>query len=56
MLNMAFGTTIITNGNAEAIITETGMETKVGKIAKMIISDESPETPNKKSWAKLEKH
>lgn len=56
MLNMAFGTTIITNGNAEAMVTETGMETKVGKIAKMIISDESPETPIQKSWAKLEKH
>ena len=45
MLNMAFGTTIITNGTAEAIVIETGMNTKVGKIAKMIIEDESPETP-----------
>lgn len=54
MLNMAFGTTIITNGTAEAIVTETGMNTKVGKIAKMIIEDESPETPIQKkigsSW------
>ena len=53
MLNMAFGTTIITNGNAEAIVTETGMETKVGKIAKMIISDESPETPIQKKLGQV---
>ena len=55
MLNMAFGTTIITNGNAEAIVTETGMETKVGKIAKMIISDESPETPIQKKLGQVGK-
>lgn len=45
MTNMVFATTIVVNGHAEAIVTETGMNTKVGKIAKMIITDESPETP-----------
>lgn len=55
MLNMAFGTTIITNGNAEAIVTETGMDTKVGKIAKMIIEDESPETPIQKKLGQVGK-
>lgn len=55
MLNMAFGTTIITNGTAEAIVTETGMETKVGKIAKMIIDDESPETPIQKKLGQVGK-
>ena len=48
ILNMAFATTIVVNGHAEAIVTETGMNTKVGKIAKMIISDEAPETPIQK--------
>lgn len=56
MINMAFSTTIVTNGHAEAIVTNTAMDTKVGKIAKMIIEDESPETPLQKklrrSWKK----
>lgn len=45
MVNMAFATTIVTNGHAEAIVTDVGMNTKVGQIAKMIMVDESPETP-----------
>ena len=44
-LNMAFANTIVVNGHAEAIVTETGMNTKVGRIAKMIITNEAPETP-----------
>lgn len=48
MENLAFSTTIAVSGHAEGIVTETGMNTKVGKIAKMIISDETPETPLQK--------
>jgi len=44
-VNMTFATTVIVNGHGEAVVTETGMNTKVGKIAKMIITNESPETP-----------
>ena len=44
-LNMAFANTIVVNGHGEAIVTETGMNTKVGQIAKMIITNEAPETP-----------
>jgi len=44
-LNMVFATTVIVNGHGEAVATETGMNTKVGKIAKMIITNEAPETP-----------
>ena len=48
MENLAFATTIAVNGHAEGIVTEIGMDTKVGKIAQMIITDESPETPLQK--------
>ena len=43
--NMVFATTVIVNGHGEAVVTETGMNTKVGTIAKMIITNEAPETP-----------
>ncbi len=45
MQNMIFATTMVVNGHAEAIVVETGMNTKVGKIAQMIIKGETPETP-----------
>lgn len=45
IINMAFATTMITNGHAKAIVTKTGMETKVGAIAKAITEDEAPQTP-----------
>ena len=45
MLNMAFATTMITNGHAKAIVTKTGMETRVGSIAKAITEDTAPQTP-----------
>ena len=48
MENLAFATTIAVSGHGEGIVTETGMNTKVGKIAQMIITDESPETPLQK--------
>lgn len=55
MLNMVYATTVVVNGHGEAIVTETGMNTKVGKIAKMIITDESPETPIQKKLAEVGK-
>jgi len=45
MINMIWGSTIAAAGHGEAAITETGMNTKVGHIAAMIISDEAPQTP-----------
>ncbi len=44
-LNMAFATTIVVGGHAKAIVTNTGMNTRVGSIAKIIITDGAPETP-----------
>ena len=55
MVNMAFATTIVVNGRAEAIVTETGMNTKVGKIAKMMITDEAPQTPIQKKLEQVGK-
>ena len=54
-INMGFATTIVVNGHAEAIATDTGMNTKVGKIAKMIITDEAPETPIQKKLGEVGK-
>ncbi len=47
-INMAFSSTIVTNGHSEAIVTDIGMKTKVGQIAKLIINDDAPETPLQK--------
>ena len=54
-VNMAFATTIVVKGHAEGIVTETGMNTKVGKIAKMIITNEAPETPIQKKLGEVGK-
>ena len=45
MINLVFSSTIVTNGHAEAIVVNTGMDTKVGKIAGLIIEDKAPSTP-----------
>ena len=54
---MVWGSTIVVSGHGEAIVTDIGMNTKVGKIASLIISDNSPETPLQKklrrSWKKI---
>ena len=55
MLNMVFSSCIVVNGHAEAIVTETGMNTKVGKIANMIIENNAPETPIQKKLAEVGK-
>ena len=54
-LNMVFMTGIVVNGNAKAVVTGTGMNTKVGKIANMIIEDKSPETPIQKKLSQVGK-
>ena len=52
---MAFMASIVVNGHGKAIVTETGMDTKVGKIANMIIEDEAPETPIQKKLGQVGK-
>ena len=53
--NMAFMTTVVVHGHGKAIVTETGMDTKIGQIANMIIKEESPETPIQKKLSEVGK-
>ncbi len=53
--NMVWGATIAVSGHGEAIVTDTGMNTKVGKIASLIVSDEAPETPLQKKLGEVGK-
>ena len=46
--NMVFMGSTVVNGHAKVVVTDIGMNTKVGKIANMIIENESPETPIQK--------
>lgn len=48
-------TSIVVNGHGKAIVTETGMDTKVGKIANMMIENEAPETPIQKKLGQVGK-
>lgn len=52
---MAFMASIVVNGHGKAIVTETGMDTKVGKIANMMIENEAPETPIQKKLGQVGK-
>lgn len=53
--NMAFmGSNVIT-GHATAIVTETGMNTKVGQIANLMKNNETPETPIQKKLGEVGK-
>jgi len=44
-INLVMSTTIVTYGRGVAIVTDTGMNTQVGHIAKLIMDDEPPMTP-----------
>lgn len=55
MINTAFGSTIVIEGHGEGIVTEIGMETKVGRIANMIMTNETPQTPIQKKLEEVGK-
>ncbi len=53
--NTVFSSTTVIAGNCTAIITETGMNTQVGKIAHLLANEESPQTPLQLRLAKVGK-
>lgn len=55
MVNMVFASTIAVSGHGEALVCNTGMNTKVGKIASLIITNESPQTPLQKKLRRSRK-
>ena len=54
-INLVMATSIVTYGRAMAVVTETGMNTQVGHIARMIMEDETPMTPLQKRLSKTGK-
>lgn len=53
--NMVISSTVITNGRATCVVTETGMNTEVGRIANMLMSKSDVETPLQKKMAETSK-
>ena len=51
--NMLYSGCIITSGNCTAIVVSTGMNTELGKIAKLLNSEKSKKTPLQKQFARL---
>lgn len=45
MTNHLFSSTYVTNGRGTAVVIKTGMDTEIGKIANMLLSDENTRTP-----------
>jgi len=53
--NMIFSGTSISQGHGKAIVCKTGMDSEMGKIASMIMSDEQTQTPLQKKLAQTGK-
>ena len=51
LINMVCSGSVVLSGHATAMVTHTGMETRVGKIADLIQQDTAPDTPLKKHLA-----
>ncbi len=53
--NMIYSSTTVLAGNCKAIVTETGMRTRVGKIADLLANEEAPQTPLQQRLGKIGK-
>lgn len=53
--NLVMSTSVVTYGRGIAVVTKTGMDTEVGHIAKLIMNDESPDTPLQRKLAATSK-
>lgn len=53
--NMVFSSCVVMCGHASAVVVDTGMNTQVGKIAKMIIESDAPQTPLQEKLARTGK-
>ncbi len=54
--NLLYSATAVTAGRGKGIVTETGMNTQVGRIARLIGSQEPPQTPLQKKLAQTGKY
>ncbi len=53
--NMVISATVITNGRATAVVTATGMNTEVGRIANLLMGEEDNDTPLQRKMAEISK-
>ncbi|NLF56460.1 MAG: HAD-IC family P-type ATPase, partial [Candidatus Hydrogenedens sp.] len=51
--NMVISATVITNGRATCVVTGTGMDTEMGRIAGMLMDEEEPQTPLQRRMAEI---
>ena len=53
--NMVISSTVITNGRATCVVTDTGMNTEVGRIAKMLTNENDGDTPLQRKMGEISK-
>ena len=53
--NMVISSTVITNGRAVCVVTATGMDTEVGRIAGMLMGQDDTSTPLQRKMAEISK-
>ena len=54
-VNMVISSTVITNGRAVCVVTATGMDTEVGRIAGLLLGQEDAATPLQRKMAEISK-
>ena len=54
-VNMVISSTVITNGRAVCVVTGTGMDTEVGRIAGMLLGEKDGDTPLQRKMAEISK-